>query len=691
MTYEITIQNGLLPEAPLFYGGDPEYGIYDDMTDLVVGQAGIFKFTVPPSNPSINQIKERETIVTIYRDNEEWWRGEVREVSQNFDLSRSVVCYEDISWLYDADIVPQSATRTYAQWFQHALGKYNNDCAILGSGRASRQFDIGFIYNDTGLTKKCDVEYGTSVMDFLRENICTAYGYLRVRRVKEAGVQKRYIDIVSLAHYGSVINQSIEFGENMLDYVKECETGHMLTGIHPLGAEIEDEEIIPDVAKRIDIKSVNSNVDYLIDSQSMQKYGWIMQTVIWDEITDPLELKTIAQEYLSDNCKPKYTWSLDAVDLSLFDISLDSISLGCQVPIFAEPFDVDTSVPVTELSISITNASKNTVTLSEEVSNTSITQQMSAASESLKGLPEESEILKSAKVNALRMLNGSVGGHVIFKFDETNRYVEELIICNASTEEASTKKWVYNLNGWGYMKRNTISDDWTDMGIAATMDGQLVAEFITAGVLTGQTLNGATVHAGYIGNGDNIDNTTIEITSTTGTKMCFGSNSTWPNSCNIVTNGNAADNHDGFGTVRKGNTSEGCFLHWKSVRKWEESQGIYGWEVEFNAPSDRRLKHNIKDFPIEKVRKLILNLKFKSFDFIEDKLGIDRYGLIAQEVEEALEESEIESRDIVKDRGDGFLKIEYTSLLKFLFPAVRDLYSQVDELKEEINKLKGEK
>lgn len=150
MTYEVTIQNGLLPEEPLYFGGDAEYGIYNDKLTLEIGQAGLFSFIVPANNPSFNKIKERETIVTIYRDYEEWWRGEVREINQLFDMSREIVCYEDIAWLYDADIVPQTATRTYAQWFSHALGKYNSDCAILGSQRASRKFDIGYIAHGFG-------------------------------------------------------------------------------------------------------------------------------------------------------------------------------------------------------------------------------------------------------------------------------------------------------------------------------------------------------------------------------------------------------------------------------------------------------------------------------------------------------------------------------------------------------------
>lgn len=486
MTYEVTIQNGLLAEQTLFYGGDEEYGIYEDSLELNIGQAGLFSFKIPASNPSINSIKERETIVTIYRDNEEFWRGEVREISQNFDKSKNVVCYEDLAWLYDSDMIPQSTTRTYAQWFQQAISKYNSDSAIHGSQRASRQFDIGYIDNDTGLSRKCNIDYGTSVMDFLRQNISTAYGYIRVRRVVESGIQKRYIDVVRLANYGSVINQSIEFGENMLDYVEEIDTGNLITGIHPLGAEIEGEEIIPDVAKRVDISSVNSGLDYLVDTTACQKYGWIMTTVMWDDITNPSTLKTKAQSYLADHCTPKYKWSLDAIDLSQLDVSLDGMYLGCQVPIYAEPFNVDTSVPVTELTISITDISQNKVVLSEEASNnTSLTQQMASATESVENMPKENELIHSAKLNALNMLNGSIGGHVIFKFDADNRYVEEMIICNASTEEASTKKWVYNLNGWGHMSRDTTSDEWSAMSIAATMDGEIVAERIGAGTISG--------------------------------------------------------------------------------------------------------------------------------------------------------------------------------------------------------------
>jgi hypothetical protein len=101
------------------------------------------------------------------------------------------------------------------------------------------------------------------------------------------------------------------------------------------------------------------------------------------------------------------------------------------------------------------------------------------------------------------------------------------------------------------------------------------------------------------------------------------------------------------------------------------------------ASSDRRLKENIENIPnaLQKVLKLN-GVEYDWIDaYINERGGEDDYfvrkhdvGLIAQEVEEVLPE-------IVADRPNGYKAIKYERVVALLVEAIKDLQSQIDELK----------
>tara|TARA_A100001388_G_C28722547_1_gene477207 strand:+ start:68 stop:355 length:288 start_codon:yes stop_codon:yes gene_type:complete len=63
------------------------------------------------------------------------------------------------------------------------------------------------------------------------------------------------------------------------------------------------------------------------------------------------------------------------------------------------------------------------------------------------------------------------------------------------------------------------------------------------------------------------------------------------------------------------------------------------------------------------------------------------YGLIAQEVDNILKESDPES-SIISEDGEGFLGMDYKQLIMPLINSVQELSEEVERLKNEIKKLK---
>ena len=123
--------------------------------------------------------------------------------------------------------------------------------------------------------------------------------------------------------------------------------------------------------------------------------------------------------------------------------------------------------------------------------------------------------------------------------------------------------------------------------------------------------------------------------------------------------------------------------------------GIYngGNTSTWNQTSDRRIKKNIEDNntgldAINKIR--VRNFEYRTEDEITevpshaaiDKEGI-QLGVIAQEIEEILP-------DVVTEESTGVKTVNPDNITWYLVNAVKELSTQVDELKAEIQTLKGE-
>ena len=505
----------LLDGDTLYYPSNRDYMIFDTDLGQDIGLAGDFKFSVPYNNPLYDRIGQG-SIITILRDNNEYWRGEVKEVQVNFDNTKSVYCLEDLSWLADEFPLPVSITNeTYWQRFQAMINLYNN-------GRpADRQFQAGYVTNVTiSATCRWNTQYDWSILDCLRNLICRDTGYIRVRRVRSGNSVTRYIDIVKLSDYGVQAEQPITFGVNLLDYMKKMDMGNFTNAITPYGAETED-EVFPDYHTRI-------VGDPIQDATSIARYGRHAKAVIFEGVTDLTQLNGLARAYLTRYSQPQITMEIKALDLAEFSNDAH-YEIGDSIHIVAEPYNIDQWIYLTKRNIDLQDAGKNEVTLSGHVSHGStLTQQSVNTAELVNDLPTPTSILESAKKNALSMLlDETQGGHVIFEYHETDGkadYIEAINICDQPTIGASKKRWRWSANGLGYMWRDSAGTGthpettpaWKGPSVAMTSDGNINADRILTGTLNADKVkvNGKIeATSGFIGqnttNGWNIGNTSI--------------------------------------------------------------------------------------------------------------------------------------------------------------------------------------
>jgi acetate kinase len=95
--------------------------------------------------------------------------------------------------------------------------------------------------------------------------------------------------------------------------------------------------------------------------------------------------------------------------------------------------------------------------------------------------------------------------------------------------------------------------------------------------------------------------------------------------------------------------------------------------------SDKRHKNTIQNIPnaLDKVSKLNGVTWEWNEDVNEVTKSTPKTGLIAQEVQEVLPE-------VVREREDGFLSLDYSKMVGLLVEAIKEQQSQIEELKSKL-------
>lgn len=705
--YRVTIQTLTGNENTIFYPGNDDFTLINAVLELKVGSAGEFEFTIPINHPRYDEIIEN-SIVTVYEDASEIWRGDIREITQNFDKSLNVYCLEDISWLGDETVNMIAITNeTYLQRFTNSLATYN------ANQTAKRQFTQGMLTSVT-TTNTCNwkPEWEMTYLECLRRFIADD-GYLKIRRVTSGGVVTRYLDILRLEDYGQMATQAIRFGENLLDFVKDIDTTNFLNVLYPYGAETET-ALYGDQMERLAGTPIQNDA-------SIAAFGRRARTVVF-ETESEANLNRLALAYLNRYSQPKLKIEVKAIDLGNIEV-VNRLHVGDSVRIVANKFGIDQWEYITKQSLDLLNLANNKIELSSSVQiRTSLTSQMAEQAQMIEEQQTASSILNEAKANALRILNGENGGVIYFVNNDDNQIIEQRIMNNADIDQA-TKAWRWNINGLGYLHRNYPSDAW-QVGIAMTMDGQIVADYITTG-----TLNAEVMRANVITSINNNTTTTINGGKiTTGsisadkmsvTQLSAISGNMGTLTAGTITGGNikgtteivaqsAKITVEGGGYVRHRQSYYGDYqwmfdlgaqycncMYWDGVWRWVNGGAteIYRYLQGAYSPSDKRAKTKIIDLDPEFSRNLIMKTEPKMFEFTFNE-GVKQFGMIAQDVEETLESLDFKDKNgllTIPNKSDEWMSIEYKQYIPHLINMVKKQQAEIDELKKEIQILKEEK
>lgn len=438
-----------------------------------------FTFTIYPDNAGYNKLKPLTTSVTVTDDStgKDVFIGRVLKCPDSMNeqglICKTVTCEGRLGWLYDS-VQPyveykMVGIRTVLASF---ISKHNTqvgDDKHISVGQVTVTGENNYTYSVNWV----------STMDAISEQLVGKFGG-EIQLRDQGG--KVYIDY--LEHIGHGTDTKIELAVNLKTISREVDETSVITRLYPLGAKLTDSE------KRLTIGSVNGGKDYIEDSALVAKYGVISGTQTWDDVTQASVLKTKATAYLKSANKAKKQYKITAVDLSTIDMNFEQFELGCWYRVVNPLMGIDEDLRIIGITINLDSPEQSELTFGDKFE--TMTGFMTAKTKSLQTAIDDSEfrnrqVIDSKIENATKLITGAEGGHVIL---DPSEKPERILIMDTADINTCKSCIQLNKNGLGFWKSSdggsAKNGPYTN---AWTIDGNLVASFITALTLTGLKIN----------------------------------------------------------------------------------------------------------------------------------------------------------------------------------------------------------
>ena len=322
-----------------------------------------FTFTIYPNNEGYNLIKPLSTLVKVLntKTNKYEFIGRVlsptHSMSSNGLVSKSYVCESELAYLLDTYQSYEEIHNATVRGYLERLIQVHND-----NTDSNKQFTVG----NVNVIDSNDSLYRYVAYDSTKKNIDDDLigklgGELQIRYENDI----RYLDY--LQEIGKVCTTEIRLAKNLQDIEQNIDVNGYCNRLVVLGAKLkttDDEGNEVDTENRLTIESVNGGIRYIDDEESISKLGIIQGQVIYDDVTDAKNLFAKGQKYLL-NQRLIISNKVNALDLSLIGIDIDSFEVGNYYPLIHEILNINDTVRIVEKSISIDSPHTSTITLGD--------------------------------------------------------------------------------------------------------------------------------------------------------------------------------------------------------------------------------------------------------------------------------------------------------------------------------------
>jgi phage minor structural protein, N-terminal region len=272
-----------------------------------------------------------------------------------------------------------------------------------------------------------------------------------------------------LLHRGIDRGVQIRYGKNLTELSQELDMSNLATGVIPYG-------INPDTEISISGTKISTGLVLDVDKDIAVDFT---DDIVWDSATPvSSQLATLGAAYVS-----KYTTELTTItnNITLNFVQLSNlqerVDLCDTVHIYFEALGISASAKCVSTTWDVLKDRYKSCTFGDP--KTSIADTISNQQTKLDETPTTAEVITIAdKVSNL--ITGNRGGYVDIHDSDGDGKPDEILIMDQPTIQSATKVWRFNKNGLGYSNTGYTGT----YGLAMTSNGEIVADFIKAGVIS---------------------------------------------------------------------------------------------------------------------------------------------------------------------------------------------------------------
>lgn len=298
------------------------------------------------------------------------------------------------------------------------------------------------------------------------------------------------LEVRHLPRRGADRGSEIRYGKNLKTLQQEKNCASVYTGILPYYYSDEEGLI------QGDLYNISGSYDFvrILDLDCSSEF---------DEAPTKAQLNTYAGQYATANeiGIPRISLKIDFVMLENTveygdSIALsDRVFLGDTIGVYFEKMGVNTTARVIRLEYDALADHYINVEVGRVKSSilTTVTQTAQAVKDVTQGLNQTiASSVESAVQRATGNLTGQISGHIHYVYEDGKPV--EMMILDTDNPLTATQVWRWNMNGLGYS--GTGINGPYSLAIVNSEDGsgEIVADFITAGVLDGSILKTGTVY-----------------------------------------------------------------------------------------------------------------------------------------------------------------------------------------------------
>lgn len=473
---------------------DRNLRVIEPRLTLTLNKTGALTFRIPSSHMYSNTLKKMKSSIQVMEDGILIYEGRVLSDESDFHNTKDVVCEGSLAYLIDSAQRPFSLSGNIHDFLAQMVENHN------GQVEERKQFVLGRVNvaDENNELKRESTKIDNTWNTLKAQLIDVHGGYIWV----EYRDGKKYLNYTY--DYGGKNEQQIRFGVNLLDLTKYQDATNVVTCMIPYGGDVEyQDELGETQTGTVDITSVNDGKDYITAEQAvLDEYGKIWGTFQWPDITDPARLLEKAKEYLKEVSGIPDTLKVSAVDLNYTGVDIRRFRVGYYTTAISKPHGVSKDLLLAQLDMYLDDPAKGSISLGTTVSSftgATVNKQVSISKAVQESEAKTYEELARKIANATNLITGGLGGYVVLDSQDpvTGKKMHpwRILVMNTPDKETATNIIQINQNGIGF-STSGINGPYRN---AWTIDGNLLADFITAGQMLADRIRGGILEVGGYG------------------------------------------------------------------------------------------------------------------------------------------------------------------------------------------------